>query len=453
MSSVASSSLERSDDSGILRATRVRYLVLAALACLTVDAYVTRVSLAPAASTIQGELSLSDVDMGYILGAFAFGYTWLQLPGGWLGGKLGARWSLTLFCAVWSLSTVATALSSTIPALWWSRFLCGLAQAGLFPVAIAAVAVWFPPTSRGRASAVITAFMSVGAVIASGLTVLLLGPLGWRGALQAYGWVGVAGAVVFLLWYRDTPEEHPSTNEAERRLIRGGIPTAAEAKQDAPISDLRAFGRMLGAASMWALCVQAFFRAFGYFFFVTWFPSFLERSYKVSSTLAGALNMLPLAGVVAGSFAGGYAVDLILKRTRNRWLSRSGVASASLTMCALATLAAVLTDGPIPAVALITVGTFFSGLAGPATWAATIDISGRNTAIGFALMNMSGNLGAIACPIVVAYLIAWIERTGSGWEPVLYLFAGIYFAGALAWLALDPNRSAVLPRTPAPLED
>jgi nitrate/nitrite transporter NarK len=65
-------------------------------------------------------------------------------------------------------------------------------------------------------------------------------------------------------------------------------------------------------------------------------------------------------------------------------------------------------------------------------------------------MNMSGNIGAIACPISVGYLIDHIRTTGGNWDWVLYLFAGIYLACGVSWLALDPNRSAV---ERAPRED
>ncbi|MBY0396736.1 MAG: MFS transporter, partial [Thermoleophilia bacterium] len=98
---------------------------------------------------------------------------------------------------------------------------------------------------------------------------------------------------------------------------------------------------------------------------------------------------------------------------------------------------------PLEAVLVISLGSFFSGFAGPATWAATMDLSGRETAVGFAVMNMAGNAGAVACPVVLGYLIDGLTKNGGDWNQILYLFAGIYAAGALAWLALDPNRPAV----------
>ncbi|WP_406693922.1 MFS transporter [Singulisphaera sp. Ch08] len=432
------------------------------LAGAAIVSYLTRASISTAATTIQADLHLDAVQMGYIMGGFFMGYIWLQIPGGWLGGRIGARITLTSFALLWSLTTLASALAPSYEVLRWSRIAMGAAQAGLFAVIIKALADWFPESRRGTAGAVITGSMSVGAVIASGLTVRLLDPLGWRGAFEVYALVGVVWALAFALWFRNTPAEHPAVNLAEVKLIRGGVSdtllsqlhdreldttdVGTRSKDVNPV-EVTSFGAVLLSmalsVSMWALCVQAFFRAFGYALFITWFPAYLEQGFGVATSRAGDLSMLPLTGVVIGSFLGGPIVDLILVRTGSRWLSRSGVAALSLGTCALATLAATFVNGPLAAVTMLSLGAFLSGLAAPTTWAATMDISGRHTALGFAIMNMSGNIGAIACPIAVGYLIDHIRATNGNWDWVLYMFAAIYLAGSLAWLFLNPNKSAV----------
>ncbi len=51
--------------------------------------YLTRASISTAATTIQADLKLDAVQMGYVLSGFFMGYIWLQIPGGWLGGRIG----------------------------------------------------------------------------------------------------------------------------------------------------------------------------------------------------------------------------------------------------------------------------------------------------------------------------------------------------------------------------
>jgi sugar phosphate permease len=435
------------------RPTRVRYLVLLALACGAILSYLLRVSIAPAGTTIQRDLLLSDPAMGDIYGAFFLGYLWFQIPVGWLGNRYGTRRALTLMGLFWAGAMVLSAVSYSFGLLYWSRIAQGLAQAGLFPVTIMAVRAWFPTSRRGLASSVITSCMSVGAVLASGLTVRLLVLYGWRSTFLIYAGIAVTWSLVFYLWFRDTPKAHPAVNQAERDLILE-TPDAdladrcvvVEAKGPR-ISTAAALAAMACSPSMWALCIQAFFQAFGYVFFITWFPAFLEKAHKVKLTGAGDLTMLPLVGTVLGSFLGGYLLDKVLVATGSRWLSRCGVSALGLAICAGTTVVAMTARQPLFAVTIIAVGMFFAGFAKPAQWAGTMDLTAGHSAVGFAVMNMSGNIGAMVCPIVVGRMFERIERAGGGgggdWNWVLYLIAAIHLAAAVAWLVLDPSRPAV----------
>src|SRR5262249_44738569 len=157
--------------------------------------------------------------MGYVLGGFFLGYVWSQIPGGWLGNRLGARSALALLGLLWSAGSLWSAWAASPAMLWWSRIAVGLAQGGLFPITAKVITDWFPGPRRGIASAVPNSCMSVGSALANGLTVLLLPLLGWRGVFQAYALAGIAWALAFALWFRNRPEEHPWTNAAERKLI------------------------------------------------------------------------------------------------------------------------------------------------------------------------------------------------------------------------------------------
>jgi hypothetical protein len=70
-------------------------------------------------------------------------------------------------------------------------------------------------------------------------------------------------------------------------------------------------------------------------------------------------------------------------------------------------------------------------------------MTGHRTALFFGVMNMAGNLGAWACPVIVGVLFKWIKQTGGDWNLILYLIGGVYFGGAACWMLLDPNRPIV----------
>ena len=48
---------------------------------------------------------------------------------------------------------------------------------------------------------------------------------------------------------------------------------------------------------------------------------------------------------------------------------------------------------------------------------------------------MAGNFSGFVAPPMVAYILAW---SGTNWNAVFYLNAGVYFLGSLCWLFIDP---------------
>lgn len=428
--------------------TRVRYAVLGMLALGAILSYLLRVALAPAGTTIQADLNIPSDVMGVVHSAFFLGYFWFQIPAGWAGQRLGARVSLATMGLLWAAATVASARADSEPLLYWSRVALGVAQAGLFPVTIMAIRDWFPRERHGLASSVITACMSMGAVLASAATTRLLEQFGWRPTFLLYAAIASGWALLFLLWFRDTPNRHPSVNPAELDLIRAeprssGSPPPKSAQAGSHLSPGAALLAMLSTPSMWALCAQAFFQAFGYVLFTSWFPAYLEKGRGLSVRAAGDLNMLPLLTVVVGSVAGGHLIDFLLRRTGNRWLSRSALPASGLAICAAAAFVATWADRPSVAVGIIAAGMFFTGIAMPGKWACTIDLTAGHSATGFALMNMAGNIGAWVCPRVVGDMFEGLEQGRGDWNSILLLLAGVQLVAAFFCLILNPNSPAI----------
>ena len=73
------------------RPTRVRWIVLALVSFASASAYLTRYCISAANTTIQRDLEFDDEQMGAIMSAFALGYLFCQVPGGWLGNRFGTR--------------------------------------------------------------------------------------------------------------------------------------------------------------------------------------------------------------------------------------------------------------------------------------------------------------------------------------------------------------------------
>jgi sugar phosphate permease len=453
---------------GEIMATRARYCILAILSMAPAGAYLTR-NMAAMNTTIAEEFGYEDSAMGVILAGFFFGYIWFQVPGAWAGTRFGVRFVLPLMSLAWSLATVSLSLARSDTSLFWSRVALGAAQAGLVSCSAQALALWFPVSERGTGAAAIAASMQVGALLAMGLTPALLLVIDWRTVFMAYASVGAIWSLAFFVIFRDRPQDHAWVNRAELALIEGAARDqtstmpAGDGPRGEPIAPaspgpaanfsaarpapwqvaVAVLLAMVTSGSMWALCSQAYFRAFGYDFFISWFPAYLERARGVTRFDSSLLTMAPIVAVGLGSVAGGFLVDALLRWTGSKRISRSGTAASALAGCAVCTLSASWISDPKQAVVLISIGTFLAGLAAPATWSAMIDISGKHTAVVSAIQNMVGNLGAGSCSYAIGRLFSHIRKTDGDWNLVLYVFVGIYLAGAGFWLVLDPNRSAV----------
>ncbi len=434
--------------------TAVRWLVLAIVAFASATAYLTRYCISAANTSIQQDLGFDDAQMGQLMSAFALGYLLCQIPGGWLGSRWGTRLAFTMLSILWSLCNIWSAIGSGFQILWASRFSLGAFQAGLVPVSAKIVRDWIPVRSHGRSSALITAAMSVGGAFALWLTGRLLDQgYGWRMIFASYSTVGIGWSIGFYTYFRTSPAQHRGVNRAELDLItasqntddphttdprHGQAPPAKTEPSAAGSAPLVA--RMLTNPGVWGICSQAFFRSAGYAFFVTWFFAFLEYAYGMSKAQAGLLNSLPLVAVVVGSLVGGLVIDGLLIMTKSRWLSRTGTAIASLTLSGLLTMASAWTASATQLSVVIALGALFSGIGAPAAWAATIDLGGRRTAVVMAVMNMAGCLAAVILPTLLGNWFHQIRAAGGEWNPVIYLHAAFYFAAALSWLAVNPNR-------------
>jgi len=419
------------------RPTVVRYYVLAALCGFAIISYVQRNSIGVAESTIRAELGLSNEQMGAAMSAFFLTYALFQLPTGWLADAWGARRTLSVLTTVWSLATALIGLGTGVVSLVAARATMGAAQAGVFPSATTSIAVWLPLNRRGLASGSLSAAMSLGGAVGVALAGWLVVSVGWRQTYVLFSFPGILFAIWFYLWYRDAPADHRGVNAAELELLApvaidespSSLP--ATRPQHEPIPWLK----LLTSPAMWAINGQQFFRGAGFIFFASWFATYLQESRGISIANSGWLTSLPLTALVVGSVLGGSLTDWLLERTGSRRISRQWLSAACMLACAAFVMAAYPVDDALMAVLLISAGSLFAAVASPCSYSLTIDMGGKHVAAVFSTMNMSGNVGAFALPIV----IPWIVRWSGGWHLVLPFFAAIYLASGLCWLMLNPN--------------
>src|SRR5579862_3930115 len=193
--------------------------------------YMDRVVISSAVPSIQKEFGFSIVTMGWILSSFQWAYALFQIPGGWLGDRIGPRRAMTLIVSWWSLFTCATVFAWSAGSMALIRFMFGMGEAGAFPIATRSLSRWMLPTERGLAQGATHAGSRLGAALTPALVVLIIAGFGWRDAFLMFGSLGILWAITWFWYYRDFPGEHSSVNSAELTLIQGGLGNAPPARR------------------------------------------------------------------------------------------------------------------------------------------------------------------------------------------------------------------------------
>ncbi len=239
--------------------------------------------------------------------------------------------------------------------------------------------------------------------------------------------MGVIWAVLFYRWYQNDPLKNPNLNRAERELLKTSA-RHAEGHGDVP------WGRLLASQQVWMLCWQYFCLSYGWYFYITWLPTYLSEGRHLTIANSAWLAVLPLFCGGLGNPAGAYLTGL-LTRSRDLAQSRRIMAYIGFTGAAGFLVFSTRVGDPLWAMLSIGFASFCNDLVMPGTWAAAMDVGGKYAGTLSGAMNMWGNVGGLLCPLAIGYLLKW---TNNDWNVTFYVSAAIYLAGILFWAFLDP---------------
>jgi MFS family permease len=387
--------------------------------------YMDRQILATARPVISKELGISLIAMGTITGAFRLAYALFQIPGGWLGDKFGARRALTAIVVWWSIFTGFTAMSWNATSMLVVQVFFGAGEAGAFPIATRSLSRWMKPTERGFAQGITHAGRGLGAAITPPIVVFIIARFGWRAAFVIFGLLGIIWSITWFWYYRDTPEEHKGTNEAERQLIGGGRTRTTHVP----------WRKILAHGNLWVLAVMYFCYNFNLNVYNDWFATYLHDSRGMTLAKMGLYASLPLFAGTLGDIAGGSFSDYVLKRTGRINLARRWVAIAGFVLSAAATIPAIFASDALTSVAFYSLAFFGLEWTVGISWAVPLDIGGDFAGSVSSVMNSLGNLGGALAAIVVTFL-----AKNYGWNSPFLLTSALCVIAALLFLKIDASK-------------
>ena len=401
-------------------------LFAVALAIIT---YIDRVAISVSVPFITKDLGLTSIQMGWALAAFGWAYALFEIPGGWMGDRIGPRRVLMRIVIWWSFFTAATGWAWNATSLIVTRALFGAGEAGAFPNLTRVFTTWLPVKERERAQATLWLATRVSGAFTPILVALMIGWIGWRRTFEVFGVLGAIWAVLFYLWFRDSPAEHPSVNQAELALLppprdtaiaHGGVP----------------WGVIFSTPSVWLLSIQYMCLAYGWWFYINWLPTYLRTARGTSLRMGALLAGLPLLLGGLGCLVSAAIIPRLARRLSSVALARRIVAITGFVGASICIFFFEGIEDPRRAMIVLGFAGFFNDFVMPAAWAGTMDIGGRYSGTVSGAMNMMGSIAGASSTLVVGYLLAW---TSGNWALTFYISAGIYLIGAICWLFLDSH--------------
>jgi MFS transporter, ACS family, glucarate transporter len=404
---------------------KLRNVVLALLASLSIILFLDRICIAVAGPRMQTELDIPPDRWGWILGAFMLAYGLFEIPTGAMGDRYGQRSVVTRIVLWWSSFTALTGVVSGFLPLVTVRFLFGMGEAGAYPNATGSIARWFPVGERARAQGWVLGAGRVGGALTPLLVVPIQRAFGWRASFWIFGLLGVVWAVLWHRFYRDIPAAHPRITSAEQAEIGAVAPGPGPGRTPWRV--------LVRARTLWLIVAMYGFYAWGPWFYFSWLQTWLVRGRGFSEVEMGAWSTLPFLLGAAANLAGGRLSDRMARRDP-RGRSRIGLICA--IFAALCLTAAALLPGKLAAILGVTVGFGAMDLMLPSAWAVCLDVGSEYAGAVSGAMNSAGALGGALCAVVFGYIV---RATGSYDLPLLGI-AGALLLSGLLFSRIDPRR-------------
>lgn len=430
--------------------------VLAFAATLATITYVDRVCIAQAAPHIQADLGLSSVQMGLAFSAFAWAYALFEIPGGWLGDWIGPRRVLVRIVVLWSCFTAATGYVWNLTSLLVARFIFGAGEAGCFPNLTKAFTIWLPPEERTRAQSILWFSARWGGAFTPLLVIWVMSWLSWRNTFVLFGAVGLVWAFFFA---RGFPKHSPAVVGASV----GPVAEVGSQTQSATLPKVP-WQRWLTSRSVWLLWAQYFCLTYGWFFYVTWLPTYLketrglaldqnlimrwlesvlrefltvERTHQV---MVAALSGVPLFFGGFGSMVAGWITPRLTRVAGSVAMARRLLAFLGFGGAGILLVWSFYIRDPLWAMLAMGLASLCNDLTMPGSWSTSMDIGGPYAGTLSGSMNMMGSIGAALAPLVIGFLL---DNSKQNWALTFWISGIVYLAGGLCWLGIDSTTPLV----------
>lgn len=329
----------------------LRWVVIGMIAVATVINYIDRNALAVMWPAVSEDIGASKEDYALLVTVFMIAYAFGQSLFGKIFDVIGTRMGFALSILVWSASIAAHALVRGIGLLALLRVTLGISEAGNWPGAAKANALWFPSRERAFAQGIFNAGASLGGIVSAPLVALLFVGFGWQMTFVVIGLLGFLWLLPWMWFYKSDPASHPWLSEVERRHIMGDDESAEDAARRGgyapPVREL------LKRREAWGIILGRFFLDPVWWLFVSWLPIYLAETFGFDVKQIGFFAWVPFVGAMIGSLFGGWLAGRMIASGKSVNAARKTAITVGCLIMLPALLLTAQAGDPLTAVLLI----------------------------------------------------------------------------------------------------
>ena len=398
-----------------LRSGNFYWIIIILLLLATSLSFLDRQVLSISILKIKQDLSITDIEYGFINAGFLVSYAVMFTLGGILIDRYGSRIGLAFSVGFWSFATILHSLSNTVFHFGFFRLLLGIGEGGCFPGAIKAVIEWVPKNKQAMANGIAIGGSAIGAVVAPPLCGYLLGTVGWRTVFLITGGFGF---VWLLAWLVLTKVIHKTSLSSVEEI-------------NDPIENRNKrikFSKIFKSKEILVFIVIRFVLDPIFYFYMFWIPKYLNEYHSLSIEIIGRILWIPFLAMGIGNIFGGWFSDYIFKRTSNLNLARKIVMGIAAVLT-IPVIFAGFMHSYVLIIAFLTLALFAHGLWITNYITSISDIFGKR--FSSTVVGLSGSAGAFSALIlnpVIGYIVMNFSYSSLwGYAGVMYPIAFLIF--------------------------
>lgn len=278
------------------------WVVVALLWGVALLNYMDRQMLSTMKEAMQMDITelQSGTYFGYLMGIFLWIYGLMSPVSGIIADRLNRKWLIVGSLFVWSAVTYFMGMATTFNQVFCLRALMGISEALYIPAGLSLIADYHTGRSRSLAVGIHMTGLYTGQAI-GGFGATVAAETSWHTAFHWFGIIGVAYAVLLMLFLRDR---------------KRGIEVVAATPETSKESVWESLRSLLGNVAFWVILIYFAVPSLPGWATKNWLPTLFASNLNLPMSEAGPISTITIAASsLVGVLFGGMLSD--------RWVQRN----------------------------------------------------------------------------------------------------------------------------------